>query len=413
MKYHSNCSSLPNSESDPPRNQDRVFADDTLGLYILCDGMGGHAAGEVAAEIATRTVREYLFEHEQTLLRCGEAGFGGPEPIELVRVAIQSACKRVFDEATVNPAWRGMGCTLTMVIVRGAVAVMGHVGDSRLYLVRQREVHQLSRDHTFVQELVDRGAMNFAQASASPYAHVLSRAVGVQESVQVDTLRFEILPDDLLLLCSDGFTDVVDGSGDIEAIVSRGPPWTVAEGLTAAARGRGSSDDISAVTVQVQSSPEAHEEEQLRSDEALLKLETLRKIYLFQGLPLQDLARIVDRCFVTSREQGAVVFREGEAGNTMCMILEGRLLVTRQGRVIAELGEGNHAGEMALLCDTPRSASVSTAVPTRLLLLSREDFLGAMQEEPVTGTRLLLTLARELSARLVAMNERLGEQQLP
>lgn len=185
-------------------NEDSFLSDPALGLYVVCDGMGGHAAGEVASKTAAHGVQSHLRERESVLRAIDR----GERPIEdaaaLMREAVETVSNSIYRMALADRGKRGMGTTCTALLVRGDKGVLAHVGDSRLYLVREGRLHQLSEDHTFVQEAVRSGMMTPQQAKVSEHGNLVTRAVGPMERVVVDTLVFDVLHGDTLMLCSDG-----------------------------------------------------------------------------------------------------------------------------------------------------------------------------------------------------------------
>lgn len=199
-------------------NEDDFVVDLELGLFVLCDGMGGHAAGEVASEIAVNTVRDVISRNRGVIqdFAENESPQGRAKISALIVEAVETACAKVFEAAHADAEKAGMGTTLEMVLVINQIGFMGHVGDSRLYLRRDGEVHQLSEDHSFVREMVRAGQLTEEQAKHSPVGNVITRAVGISQTVKVDTLAFDILPDDILLLCSDGLSDYLEDEALVE-----------------------------------------------------------------------------------------------------------------------------------------------------------------------------------------------------
>jgi protein phosphatase len=172
-------------------------------LFAIADGMGGAQAGEVASRLAAAAVRE------------GGAGAGGEERIfEL----IQDANRRVYDRASTDPHTSGMGTTMTVAIVDGDRVAFGHVGDSRAYLVRDGEMEQLTEDHSLVNELMKSGKLSPEEADTHPQKSVITRAVGTDPDVDVDTFTVTAQTGDLFLLCSDGLTDVVSEAEILELV---------------------------------------------------------------------------------------------------------------------------------------------------------------------------------------------------
>lgn len=181
-------------------NEDAFVSAADLGVLALADGMGGAASGEVASGIFADTVRERFS--------------AGPPPSvgeaeELVLRSFLLANRRILELAARAPEHRGMGCTGEMVVFSGDRYVVGHVGDSRVYLFRGGRLRQVTKDHSFVQEQVDRGLLTSVQARIHPWRHMLLRAIGIHDSLEVDLLSGKAHPEDLFLLCSDGLTDMI------------------------------------------------------------------------------------------------------------------------------------------------------------------------------------------------------------
>jgi protein phosphatase len=174
------------------RNEDAYVSEPPL--FAIADGMGGAQAGEVASRLAAAAVREI------------GAGAGGEERIfEL----IQEANRRVYDRSSTDPNTSGMGTTMTVALVEDANVAFGHVGDSRAYLIRDGRMEQLTEDHSLVNELMKSGKLSREEAQTHPQKSVITRAVGTDPDVDVDTFTVPVEPGDVFLLCSDGLTDVV------------------------------------------------------------------------------------------------------------------------------------------------------------------------------------------------------------
>jgi len=383
-------------------NEDTFVVDEELGAYIVCDGMGGHAAGEVASELASKHTLAYLQEHKDVIARFGESADANDDVVKLLRRAIERASLEVYTQARSDEGRAGMGCTLTMVLVvdNGKKGIMGHVGDSRLYMRRSGELHQLSDDHSYVAEMVRRGMLTEEQAKNSPYGNVITRAIGIQNTVQVDTLVFDLLPGDLLLLCSDGLCgyfedepeklcDLINGAGTDLA--------PMAQTLIDAANAAGGKDNITTVLVEVAGAEDASE---ARTTEVNLRLDTLRYIDLFKHLNMKELVMVLDAFEKLDVEAGTVLVREGETSDGLFIVLDGECAVTRGAKEIATLNAGAHFGEMALLNQRPRSATVTASKRTNILRMNREPFNRTLKKDPVLGVKFLWTFAQVLALRL-------------
>src|SRR5262249_51009217 len=190
-------------------NEDNYLVDKKLALFVVADGMGGHAAGEVASAIAVRTVHDEVKKERQLIddYQTGKSGAGrvtAREILNLLEFAVQRACARIHEDAQIDQQKRGMGTTLSALLIVGNRAFIAHVGDSRIYMMRDAKVQQLTEDHTVFNELIKRGRLTRDQIEKVAHKNAITRAVGVYERVEVDTLLLDVLPGDQFLLASDG-----------------------------------------------------------------------------------------------------------------------------------------------------------------------------------------------------------------
>lgn len=381
-------------------NEDYLLTEPDFGIYIVCDGMGGHAAGEVASEMAATTARDYLMNHRSVI----DGYDGSPESdqriVRIVREAIETASSTVYEHATHTDGRAGMGCTFTMLLVVGDKAVMGHVGDSRLYLRRNGRVDQLSEDHSYVNEMLRRGMITPEAAKDSPYGNVITRAIGIQSTVQVDTLVIDLLPGDTFLICSDGLSGYTEDNEELERLLNDENIEGLPDKLIGIANERGGKDNITALVLHVMDDGASP-----RSTEVNLRLDTLRYVSLFRHLTMKELVQVLNAFRTVSYDDGEVVVQEGETSDGIFIILEGQLVVEKEGAQVATLQAGTHFGEMALLNQRPRSATVRTQGPARLLIMTREAFSDCVKRDPTMGVKFLWTFAQVLSLRLDEANE--------
>jgi PPM family protein phosphatase len=232
--------------SDPGRmrleNQDRAYVDDELGIFLVVDGLGGHAAGGKAADTAVDAIR-------------AEMARPGGDARERIRGAITLANNRIFEAAAENETWRGMACVLTLAMISGDKVIVGHVGDSRLYLTWNGAIRKLTQDHSPVGEREDAGELTEAEAMAHPRRHEVFRDVGSRrrepdEEDFIEMKEFLFKPDAAIVLCSDGVSDLLT-SAEILEVIERynGDPAQVAGELVEAANVAGGSDNITAIFV--------------------------------------------------------------------------------------------------------------------------------------------------------------------
>ena len=238
-------------------NEDCYRIVPTLNLFVLADGMGGEAHGEVASSLAVETVVKHCLEgteNPETPL-AGEARTGlTPKSCRLAS-ALYLANQKVFQSAEAHPEQHGMGATMTAAWIDGLNLSVAHVGDSRIYLLRTGVLQQLTSDHSLVAEQVRRGILTASEAEASSMQNVLLRALGTQPDVEVDVEQVGLFPNDVLLLCSDGLTRMATEPEIAGALQSEPDPQKAAEKLIRLANDGGGMDNITAVVVALK--PEA------------------------------------------------------------------------------------------------------------------------------------------------------------
>ncbi|MGD8513455.1 MAG: Stp1/IreP family PP2C-type Ser/Thr phosphatase [Deltaproteobacteria bacterium] len=220
------------------KNEDSFVVKPGLGLCLVADGMGGAAAGELASRIFVETAVEVF---SGSLIRAED------DTADLVQRAFEGANEGVLDHVRLEPRHKGMGCTAELMAFCNDTFVLGHVGDSRTYLLRNAQLKQLTEDHSVVQDQVNRGIISAAEAKHHPLRSVILRAVGVKEKIDVDLIRGKALPGDLFLLCSDGLTDLVDDTLIQEALSLNGAIHERADKLIDLAKSAGGHDNITVV----------------------------------------------------------------------------------------------------------------------------------------------------------------------
>ncbi len=227
-------------------NEDALFTDQEAGVFIVADGMGGHVAGEVASQIVTETVGPGVS-------KARSEGLEGTELQTRMLELIKEANRAILERADNEPEKRGMGTTLTMLaLVPGSGYVFDQVGDSRGYLLREGMLRQVTRDHTVVQQQVDRGALTPEQAREHPLSHILTRALGTEEDVEADTYDDEVHSGDLFLLCSDGLSGMLSDDRIYEILSAPTDDLqSIADALIDAANDGGGLDNVTAVVVKV------------------------------------------------------------------------------------------------------------------------------------------------------------------
>src|SRR4051812_15869566 len=207
-------------------------------LFAVADGMGGAQAGEVASKLAAAALED-----------TDPGSLSGAERVESL---IQEANRRVHERATADPATSGMGTTMTVALVEDGHVTIGHVGDSRAYLVRDGRLEQVTEDHSLVNELLKSGKLSPGEAETHPQRSVITRAVGTDPDVDVDSFTLDTREGDVFLLCSDGLTDMVDDQGILEAVEQhRDDLDRVTKALVAAANRGGGEDNVTVIAFSI------------------------------------------------------------------------------------------------------------------------------------------------------------------
>ncbi|WP_026487208.1 Stp1/IreP family PP2C-type Ser/Thr phosphatase [Caldanaerobius polysaccharolyticus] len=229
-------------------NEDGYYIknDDELKLFIVADGMGGHNAGEIASSLAIKSVADYFEENYKKINKrdCDIVNF--------IKEAIVQGNLEVFKRAMLNKSMNGMGTTLTLLLIENGKYFLGHIGDSRAYLVRDGEIKQISNDHSLVAELIRQGSITENEARVHPQRNIITRALGTEDDIEIDIAFDHVNPGDIILLCTDGLTSMLTDQEILDIIYDKEPEMACEE-LVKAANARGGYDNITVVITKVES----------------------------------------------------------------------------------------------------------------------------------------------------------------
>ena len=230
-------------------NEDNLGYDSRYGIYVVCDGMGGQAAGEVASKMGVDTVLDYFREASKTGIypQIGEVVDSVSERANRLGSAIRLANEHIHQAAGQHTAHSGMGSTIVSVLVDSGFFSIAHAGDSRIYLIRSGSIQQITRDHSLVMEQVRRGLITLEEANASEMQNIIIRALGPEEKVIPDLDDMMAMQGDLLLLCSDGLTRHVTDDSLLEIAQGTVTLQLMAQRMIDAAKEGGGSDNITVV----------------------------------------------------------------------------------------------------------------------------------------------------------------------
>lgn len=235
-------------------NEDSFLIDEEVQLYVVADGMGGHAGGGTASRIAVETIDRELRSSRENGVDpfLAETNLQESPLPEVLRNAVERACLAIFKAAQEDPRLNGMGTTVISLLVRGNHALFAHVGDSRAYLVRGDLVQQISEDHSLVNEQIKAGMITPEEARHSRYKNIITRSVGFEEEVQVDVMGLIAEPGDYFVMCSDGLSNFVEDKEIREVCMAATEVAEIPRKLIAMANDRGGDDNITVIVVKSQ-----------------------------------------------------------------------------------------------------------------------------------------------------------------
>ena len=393
-------------------NEDNYLVDKKLSMFVVCDGMGGHAAGEVASAIAVRTLhdevkREWDMVQDYLAEKSGGAKVSKRDILNMLEFAVNRASSKIHAEAVKDTSKRGMGTTLVAVLIIGNQAFICYVGDSRVYLLRDGILEQVTEDHTVYNELIKRKKLSREQIEKLAPKNAITRAVGVYESAEPDTLVVDLVAGDRFLLCSDGlsgyFEEDLDG---LSRLLSMPDGEAAVKELIDAANARGGKDNITAVIVTV---GEAGARDETRAKKLQLKREILARMPLFRPLNDREILRVLQVTEVAAFKNGETVMEQGAKGEELFIVLTGKVKVMRGDAQLATLNPGDHVGEMALVRSQPRSATVVSDGTSELMMIRRRDFFEILRKEHQLAVKLLWQFLGVLADRLADTSRELGQ----
>ncbi len=401
------------------QNEDASVLLQQFGLFAVCDGCGGRKGGQQASTIASRKLAEEGARLIQTF-----ADYHAERDREL-RGQILQQIARIFDEVSAEiyasaqqTDMPGMATTSILLTLIDTSGFIGHVGDSRLYLLRRNKIYQLTEDHSLFQKLVNAGKLEPKDYDRFPYKHVISRSLGSEPTVETDTLFVDLQPNDVFVICSDGVSDLVKPVEMLNIAHFEGPE-RLADRLIELVLERGAHDNATAVVVQVLDNAPADpsappDTKPARRDSRTIdftaRLSLFSDIRLFRPLNDQELARVLKIVYEESYKDGQSIIKEGEPAECLYVIASGQVQVTLRGVVLSTLSAGQHFGELALVEEVVRSASAHAIGDVTVMRLGKEDFFRLTQEDHALASKLLWVLLASAAQRIRELSARITNQ---
>lgn len=190
------------------RNEDSFFIRESQGLFVVCDGMGGHKSGHIASRLAVDIVARETYNIDNNQL------------VEVIDEIIKKANRKIWKAGQENPECREMGTTITVAIINDNKLYVRHIGDSRLYIIRGNSIRQVTEDHTLAEQMIKDGLLSAQELAYTSYNHILTRALGIEEEVQIDHYIEYLMVGDIILLCTDGLSDMLEDEEILEIVSS-------------------------------------------------------------------------------------------------------------------------------------------------------------------------------------------------
>ncbi len=377
-------------------NEDSFLIDDAHGLYAVCDGVGGAAGGEIASAMTVRKLADWRAADSARLKGVGPPGTEAALSalVDHLDAGLSEASEAVFDRAAEEEGLSGMSTTAVAMAATGSRAALAYVGDSRIYLLRKDKLYQLSEDHSLAWELYRQGVLKSDDLTTFRYKNVIVRAIGQHPTVNVDTTVVEVMPDDVFLLCSDGVSDQMTDAVIARVLTEERPDDAPAK-LVELANQAGGVDNATAVVVRAHGL--ATNLPHMQTQE---KVVALGQFFLFKDLTFQQTMRMLKIVEERRYQEGDDVIREGEVGADLFLLVKGFLKVTKEGVQLNTLSTGKHFGELALISDQVRSATVTAAEDSLILRIERDAFLQLLREDSVVAAKLLWRFLQETASRI-------------
>lgn len=393
-------------------NEDSYLVDAERGVFVVADGVGGRKHGEVASRMVAEATREAAGD-----LEAAASGIAGPRELddrervlELVRRHLEEVNTGLYEHESNSDVEQGMATTADMLVVSKTAAYVGHVGDSRVYLLRDDQIFRVTEDHTYAEQLRADSRADVRQMAEQneKFEHMLTRSMGARPHVEVDALYLDVQPGDRFLLCTDGLTNYMSAQ-EILGFAQKEWGQALIDTLVEEAKQRGGRDNITVVIVGVEDDSLAEPRRHTQTIDTLRQVDFLEQLSLFKGLDARELIKVLRTVYERSCEAGEVILRQGEESKALYLIVEGEVALTVDGTEITRLTAGQHFGELALLDEEGRRAATATSVgDTLFLIIAADRFQRLTSQELEIGNKLLRNLLRQAADQLREMNQRLA-----
>ncbi len=384
-----------------PRNQDSLVVycppDAEVGIFVVADGTGDPSHGHEASRFFTEHVSKHILQARDIFLRYTAASDREQRDYVLQELEkiVDGVSQELYQRIEQRPEWQGISTTGVVLVLVNEGAFIAHAGDSRAYLLRRDAIYQLTEDHTLVNRFLKDGLLDNQKLQHFPFRNVLTRAFGTSPRVDIDTLFVQLEPGDRFVLCTDGLTGYLRN----EELEAQGQtfelPQHFVEGLIDHANQCGGEGNITVAVVDVIEADEKRDALKLQK-----KIEFLRSLFLFQDFTDPELIRALRTIYVVKKKEKELIIEEGTWGNELFVLVEGLVDVMVDGENLTSVGPGGHFGELALIDDHYRSASIIARTDVILLAMTRENFLRLLEDDARLANKILWRFLRNMAGRV-------------
>lgn len=382
-------------------NEDCFYFNEKCGVFLVADGVGGGDDGELASKMIAEGL-EAAAESLSTFASTDDP-INNHKHREMVFAkllgVIQDINHAVYEAGREKNTYAPMASTCEAILITGAAAFIAHVGDSRIYLIREDEIYRITEDHTFAEELRAKNVIN--EKMLAKYQHVLSRSIGGKPKVEIDSIFIDLQDGDRLFMCSDGITDYLSGP-EINDFCREFDEDLLLQNLVDSAKERGGSDNLTGLLVRV------HDDDLSRDTirdmprfDTMRQADLLGKVSVFRGLDIRQILKVMRIVGQETFQKGDVIFSEGDVLDSLYIVADGEVELQVGDLPVGAVPTGSHFGELALVTDDPSSFSAKCKSNVRVLTISETRFRQIVASESEVGARLLWNLlkssAREIS----------------
>ncbi len=381
-------------------NEDSIFVDDKIGLYIVADGMGGAIKGTLASqktcELVSKKIIEKL-EFLEPLIKSHE-----PAKKDLLKDTfdelINEASTEIRSLIKTDPSLKGMASTLTLLWIHHNKAYLAHVGDSRCYLKRADQLHQLTLDHTYGQLAQSKGI-----TKEVPKAQALTQAIGFSKRVLIDHLLIELDSSDKFILCSDGVSDNLPEDKLATSLDKELKQSNVDELINLALESN-ARDNITAIAISIELKKDSH----ITSED---KTRFLKNLPFFEKLNYKEITKTIEASKQSTIESGEYIIHEGDMGRSFFIILKGSAEIKKGEASLSILKAGDYFGEMSVIDGQKRSADVIALEKTSVVEITHQQFFKLIQNNPQLGAKILWNFNKRFSMIIRNLNQKINCQE--